>query len=51
VEARQLLDRAANRMTLDDVLFDGTVLTECDDYFLAAAVLLEEVSVTRSDCV
>jgi hypothetical protein len=42
--ARQLLDQAAGRVTSEDVLFDGTLLTECDDYFLAAAVLLEEVS-------
>jgi hypothetical protein len=42
--ARQLLDQAAGRVTSEDVLFDGTLLTECDDYFLAAAVLLGEVS-------
>jgi hypothetical protein len=42
--ARQLLDAAADVLTAELALFSGSLLLEYDDYFLAAAVLLEKVS-------
>lgn len=41
--ARRLLDQAVTRIVSEAVFMDGTLLAECDDYYLAAAVLLEEV--------
>jgi hypothetical protein len=41
--ARQLLDQAADALTAEAGLFSGALLLDYDDYFLAAAVLLEKV--------
>lgn len=48
--ARQRLDQAVARLTAEEVLFDGALLAECDDYYLAAALLLEEVQIYLNCC-
>ena len=40
---RELLDRVVAQLATEAVMFDGALLLDCDDYFLAAGLVLEQV--------